>query len=319
MTDVSFCKVQIRTSASYIKLRLESYCGPDGPHNPLSLPRAVGRIPKRSIFDCVIRPESPAPAETWPGLGSTDWISRPLHPTRQGPSPSTCPWWASRPRRVSFRSIMPPRGRVPGLDMSVWISPPTPRNADAARAACRLRHSDLRPGPGRSSRGRVPSPGTPLSDAAEMGRVDGSPRRGETRTDLRGVDVVCTCRASGRSKLTREPKQIDAQLGKWDNSVSVHHYLRKGAPTPEFPRDTGIPPTPEFPPSTGAGRLTECTRWPVIRLCFRPKPGGSCVWCLRNSARPQTQAEEDSGPAAESPSGYAVQVHVFFERKTHGD
>jgi|SRR5271166_755430 len=210
MTDVSFCKVQIRTSASYIKLRLESYCGPDGPHNPLSLPRAVGRIPKRSIFDCVIRPESPAPAETWPGLGSTDWISRPLHPTRQGPSPSTSPWWASRPRRVSFRSIR-------------------------------------------------------------------------------------------------------------DNSVSVHHYSRKGAPTPEFPRDTGIPPTPEFPPSTGAGRLTECTRWPVIRLCFRPKPGGSCVWCLRNSARPQTQAEEDSGPAAESPSGYAVQVHVFFERKTHGD
>ena len=30
--------------------------------------------------------------------------------------------------------------------MSVWISSPTPRNADAVRDACRLRYSDLRPG-----------------------------------------------------------------------------------------------------------------------------------------------------------------------------
>ena len=52
--------------------------------------------------------------------------------------------WASRPRHVSFRGIMLPRGRGPGLDMSVWISPPTPRNADAVRDACRLCRSDLR-------------------------------------------------------------------------------------------------------------------------------------------------------------------------------
>jgi hypothetical protein len=29
----------------------------------------------------------------------------PLHPTRQGPSPSASPWWASRPRHVSFRTV----------------------------------------------------------------------------------------------------------------------------------------------------------------------------------------------------------------------
>src|SRR5271166_1244529 len=98
----------------------------------------------------------------------------PLHPTRQGPSPSASPWWASRPRHVSIRDIMPPRGRGPGLDMSVWISPPTPRNADAVRDACRLRHSD--PRPGRSSRGQGPSPGTPLSGAGGVGRDDGPPR-----------------------------------------------------------------------------------------------------------------------------------------------
>src|SRR5271157_5646188 len=98
----------------------------------------------------------------------------PLHPTRQGPSPSASPWWASRPRHVSFRGIIPPRGRGPVLDMSVWISPPTPRNADAVRDACRLRHSD--PRPGRSSRGRGPSPGTPLSGAGGVGRDDGPPR-----------------------------------------------------------------------------------------------------------------------------------------------
>src|SRR5271157_6184549 len=97
----------------------------------------------------------------------------PLHPTRQGPSPSASPWWASRPRHVSFRGIMPPRGRGPGLDMSVWISPPTPRNADAVRDACRLCHSD--PRPGRSSRGQGPSPGTPLSGAGGVGRDDGPP------------------------------------------------------------------------------------------------------------------------------------------------
>ena len=97
--------------------------------------------------------------------------SGPLHPTRQGPSPSASPWWVSRPRHVSFLGIMPPRGRGPGLDMSVWMSPPTPRNADAVRDACRLRHSDLRPRPGRSSRGRGPSPGH-----ASFGRRRSGPR-----------------------------------------------------------------------------------------------------------------------------------------------
>ncbi len=37
-------------------------CGPGGPHNPLSLPRAVGRTPKGSIFDCVFRGGSLTPA-----------------------------------------------------------------------------------------------------------------------------------------------------------------------------------------------------------------------------------------------------------------
>src|SRR5208337_1107925 len=50
------------------------------------------------------------------------------------------------------------------------------RNADAVRDACRLRHSDLRPGSGRSSRDQGPSPGTPLSGAGEVGGDDGPPR-----------------------------------------------------------------------------------------------------------------------------------------------
>src|SRR5208337_85951 len=116
--------------------------------------------------------------------------SGPLHPTRQGPSPSASPWWASRPRHVSFRGIMPPHVRGRGLDMSVWMSPPTPRNADAVRDACRLRHSDLRPRPGRSSRGRGPSPGTPLS------------------------------RQFGVSSSLLLPLKTIRE----DNSVSVHHY-----------------------------------------------------------------------------------------------
>ena len=42
------------------------------------------------------------------------------------------------------------------------------------------------PRPGRSSRGQGPSPGTPLSGAAEVGRADGSPRRGEM--DITDID-----------------------------------------------------------------------------------------------------------------------------------
>ena len=70
---------------------------------------------------------------------------------------------------ASYLSRPRPRNR-----MLVWISSPTSRNPDAARAACRLRHSDLRSG--RSSRGQDSSPGTPLSGAAEVGRDDGPPR-----------------------------------------------------------------------------------------------------------------------------------------------
>ena len=39
----------------------------------------------------------------------------------------------------------------------------------------------------------------------------------------------------------------------------------------------------------------------------------------REAHRCSFQAEQDSRPAAESPSGYAARVHVFFERKTHDD
>ncbi len=79
----------------------------------------------------------------------------------------------TRPHQVSFRSIMPPRGRGPGLDLGAWISPPTPRNAVAVRDACRLRHSNLRPG--RSSCNQGPSPGAPLSGARGVCRDDRPP------------------------------------------------------------------------------------------------------------------------------------------------
>ena len=36
----------------------------------------------------------------------------------------------------------------------------------------------------RSSRGQGPSPGTPLSGTAEVGRDDGPPRRGKTETSM---------------------------------------------------------------------------------------------------------------------------------------
>src|SRR5208337_4595426 len=80
---------------------------------------------------------------------------------------------ASWPRHVSFRGIMPPRGLGLGLDLIAWIFLPRPtlRNADVVRDACRLRYPDFRPG--RSSRGRGPSPGTPLSGAGGVGRADG--------------------------------------------------------------------------------------------------------------------------------------------------
>ncbi len=99
--------------------------------------------------------------------------SGPLHPTRQRTEPLGHPWWASRPRHVSFRGIMSTRGRGP-VDMSEWISSPTPRNADAVRDMCRLRHSvSSDPRSGRSLHGRGPSPGMPLSGAGGVGRDDG--------------------------------------------------------------------------------------------------------------------------------------------------
>ena len=174
-----------------------------------------------------------------------------LHPTRQGPNPSASPWWASRPRHVSFRGIMPPRGRGPGLDMSVWISPPTPRNADAVRDVCRLHHSDLHPRPGRSSRGRGPSPGTPLSGAAGVGRDDGprprdlSFRLTLTHKRLQGSSEPCIKSSvlegfvAKRSSPPSDPKAPDAQVDDYDPADHVEDIPAEGLEfSPDFNAQT---------------------------------------------------------------------------------